>query len=95
MKIRMSFLKTEFVFFMAEIVKLQITYKFSRKIKMECWNNANFNVPPFHSGEASKVIKITVSVHGFKGSEVQGFFLVPGLNLECVFTSKIGNYLGK
>jgi len=56
----MSFLKTEFVFFMAEIVKLQITYKFSRKIKMECWNNANFNVPPFHSGEASKVIKITL-----------------------------------
>jgi len=35
-----------------------------------------------------------VSVHGFKGSEVQGSILIPGLNLECVFTSKASSSSG-
>jgi hypothetical protein len=29
-----------------------------------------------------------VGVHGFKGSGVQGFILVTGLHLRCVFTRK-------
>ena len=38
------------------------------------------------------IIKKTVTVHGFKGSEVQGSILIPGLHLECVFTGR-GSFL--
>jgi hypothetical protein len=35
-----------------------------------------------------KSIELLVSVHGFKGSGVQGYILVAGLHLGCVFTRK-------
>jgi hypothetical protein len=34
------------------------------------------------------VIAFIIGVHGFKGSGGQGFILVPGLHLGCVFTTK-------
>ena len=33
-------------------------------------------------------ISVSVGVHRFKGSRVQGSILVPGLHLGCVFTRK-------
>jgi hypothetical protein len=41
----------------------------------------------FHRGGENYFVKF-VGVHGFKGSEVQGSILVPGLHLGCVFTRK-------
>ena len=35
-----------------------------------------------------RYVEILVGVHGFKGSEVQGSILVPGLHLEYVFMRK-------
>jgi hypothetical protein len=36
----------------------------------------------------SRRAELLVSVHGFKGSGVQGCILVPGLHVGCVFTTK-------
>ena len=38
--------------------------------------------------KGKKKDKKKVSVHGFKGSGVQGCILVPGLHLGCIFTRK-------
>ncbi len=36
----------------------------------------------------SRRVELIISVHGFKGSGVQGCILVPGLQIGCVFTTK-------
>jgi len=46
----------------------------------------DFEVNPAIAGLAKE--RIMVTVHGFKGSEVQGSILVPGLDLGYVFTKK-------
>jgi len=43
---------------------------------------------PFMEGHQLMLISNFVGVHGFKGSGVQGYILVPGLHLGCVFTRK-------
>ena len=44
--------------------------------------------------QLSKHVSRRSRVQRFRGSEVQGSILVPGLNLECVFTSKASSSSG-